>query len=434
MRRARLYLRIYLSFIGILAVFAVLVSIGWHQHGRGNERPAYFEGAGMLAARALPPPGSDEAEITRALADIASYFEAELALFDADRLLLAATAYGLPPPPDFAERGRFLHHRGRRNALMLKLPDGRWLVARHAHRARHGWRPGWLPGLALLALCVAIGAYPLARRITRRLERLKSRVEALGGGDLSARVEVEGRDEVADLAASFNRAAERIERLVEGERTMLASASHELRTPLARIRMAIELLSTRERPELTAQIAADIAELDDLIEELLLASRLQTSERVAEAEPVELLALVAEEGARVNASVSGEPVLLNGNRRLLRHLVRNLFENARRHGGEEAVQARVESLNPPAEASARISVSDRGPGVPEQERERIFAPFYRPPGMREKGEGVGLGLYLVRQIARRHEGDVHCETAEGGGARFVVTLATIEAAGPNEAR
>ena len=86
---------------------------------------------------------------------------------------------------------------------------------------------------------------------------------------------------------------------------MLASASHELRTPLARIRMATELLAGQERPELTAQIAADVAELDGLIEELLLASRLQTSERVAEAEPIDLLALVAEEGARVNAAVSG---------------------------------------------------------------------------------------------------------------------------------
>ena len=434
MRKARLYLRIYLSFIGILAGFAVLVSIGWHLHGRSHEHPRYFQGAGMLAARLLPPPGADEAELERALSELASHFEAELALFDAGRSLLAASARGLPAPPASVRHGRFLHGAGRRGALVLALPDGRWLVARRAHRGRPGWRLGWLPGVALLAICMAIGAYPLARRITRRLERLKGRVEALGSGDLSARVEVEGRDEVADLAESFNRAAERIETLVEGQRTMLASASHELRTPLARIRMATELLAGRERPELTAQIAADIAELDDLIEELLLASRLQTSERVAEAEPVDLLALVAEEGARVNAAVAGEAVTLNGNRRLLRHLLRNLFENARRHGGEDGVEARVESLRPPAGAGAgagaeaRISVSDRGPGVPEEERERIFAPFYRPAGMRERGEGVGLGLYLVRQIARRHRGDARCEAAEGGGARFVVTLASIEAA------
>ena len=382
----------------------------------------------MLAVRLLPPPGTDEAELERALGELASHFEAELALYDADRALLAATAYGLPAPPPYVGHGRFLHRRGHRSTVVLALPDGRWLVARHARRGRPGWRLGWLPGLALLAVCLGVGAYPLARRITGRLERLKDRVEALGRGNLSARVEVEGRDEVADLAESFNRAAERIERLVEGERTMLASASHELRTPLARIRMATELLAGQERPELTAQIAADIAELDGLIEELLLASRLQTSERVAEAEPVDLLALVSEEGARVNAVVSGEPVTLNGNRRLLRHLARNLLENARRHGGQDGVQAQVERLGPPGEAAARISVSDRGPGVPEEERERIFAPFYRPSGMREKGEGVGLGLYLVRQIARLHQGDVRCEAAPGGGARFVVTLASIEVA------
>ena len=432
MRRARLYLRIYLSFVGILAVFAVLVSIGWHFHGRSHEHPRYFQGAGILAMRLLPPPGSGNADLTSALMELASHFEAELALFDADRSLLASTGYGLPTPPASVRHGRFLHQRGHGSAVVLALPDGRWLVARHARRGRPGWRLGWLPGLVLLAVCMAIGAYPLARRITGRLERLKDRVEALGGGDLSARVEVEGRDEVADLAESFNRAAERVERLVEGERTMLASASHELRTPLARIRMATELLAGQERPELTAQIAADIAELDDLIEELLLASRLQTSERIAEAEPVELLALVAEEGARVDATVGDEPVTVNGNRRLLRHMVRNLFENARRHGGEGGVQAQVERLDPRSEREARISVSDRGPGVPEEERERIFAPFYRPAGMREKGEGVGLGLYLVRQIARRHGGDVRCEAAEGGGARFVVTLASIEAVRPNK--
>ncbi len=432
MRKARLYLRIYLSFIGILAVFAVLASIGWYLDYRDDERPRYFQGAGVLAMRLLPPPGTQRAEAERVLTELGSHFGAELALYDADRNLLASTAHGLPAPPPFVRHGRFLHGRGHRRAVVLALPDGRWLVARHARRGRGGERIDWLPGLALLAVCLGVGAYPLARRITGRLERLKDRVEALGGGDLSARVEVEGRDEVADLAESFNRAAERIERLVEGERTMLASASHELRTPLARIRMATELLAGRDRPELTAQIEADIGELDGLIEELLLASRLQTSERVAEAEPVDLLALVAEEGARVGATVDGEAVTVNGNRRLLRHLVRNLFENARRHGEENTVQARVERAGPHLQAEALLYVSDRGPGVPMRERERIFAPFYRPAGMREKGEGVGLGLYLVRQIARRHRGDVRCEANPGGGARFVVTLASIEAAGPEE--
>ena len=428
MRRSRLYFRIYLSFIGILAVFAVLVSLGWHLHERADERSGYLDGAGLLVARALPGPDAPAPELARTLGEFAAHFETELALFDAGGTLLAATAPGLPAPLASWDAERFVHHSGRQRALALKLPDGRWLVARHTHE---GGGPGWLLGLAALALAIAVGAYPLARRITRRLERLKDRVEALGGGDLSARVEVEGRDEVADLAASFNRAAERIEGLVEGERTMLASASHELRTPLARIRMAAELLAGRERPELNAQIARDVALLDDLVEELLLASRLHTSAPVAEPEPVDLLALVAEESARASVQVGGEPVVLQGNRRLLRHLVRNLLENARRHGGGEGVRAQVTRIGSGAAgAGAQLSVSDRGPGVPEPERERIFAPFYRPAGMREKGEGVGLGLYLVRQIARRHGGDARCEPGPDAGARFVVTLASIGPARP----
>src|SRR5205807_5339212 len=123
----------------------------------------------------------------------------------------------------------------------VRLPDGRWLVGRIPTRHRH-------PALALvgflgaIALAVGLGAFPVVRRLTRRLERLQAGVESLGAGDLSARVKVEGRDEVAHLAASFNGAAARIENLVGAHKMLLANASHELRTPLARIRLGIELL------------------------------------------------------------------------------------------------------------------------------------------------------------------------------------------------
>jgi signal transduction histidine kinase len=166
-------------------------------------------------------------------------------------------------------------------------------------------------------------------------------------------------------------------------------------------------------------MSRDIHELDALIEELLLASRLSAGERLDEHEPVELLALTAEEGARVGARVGGTPVTLRGDARALRRLLRNLFENARRHGRGADIDARVE---PAGDDGARIVVSDAGPGVEEAERERIFTPFYRPRGIASKS-GSGLGLSLVRQIARRHGGDAHCLPREGGGSRFEVTLA-----------
>jgi signal transduction histidine kinase len=263
-----------------------------------------------------------------------------------------------------------------------------------------------------------VGAYPVVRRTTRRLERLQTSVEALGAGDLAARVKVEGRDEVAALASSFNRSAERIERLVGAHKSLLANASHELRSPLARIRMAVEMLKPDARPELRAELERDIAELDALVDEILLASRLDAGPALDAREPVDLLALAAEECARLDAVLDGEPVTVPGDPRLLRRLIRNLLENARRYGAGSAIEVGVRRVGDRAE----LGVCDRGPGVPEPERERIFEPFYRPAGAREREGGVGLGLALVRQIARRHGGEASCRARDGGGSCFTVLL------------
>jgi signal transduction histidine kinase len=275
--------------------------------------------------------------------------------------------------------------------------------------------------VGIMALVLAAGAYPVARRLAGRLERLRTRVDALGGGDLAARVEVEGRDEVAELAASFNRAAERIEELVAAQKRLLAAASHELRSPLARLRMAVELLPADGRPELRNRIYREIAELDALVGELLLACRLDATAGEPQRQQVDLLGLVAEEAACDGATVAGEPVVVPGDPRLLRSLVRNLLDNARRHGGASGVEASVVRLAP---RLARLSVADRGPGVADAERERIFEPFYRPAGTAEGDSGgVGMGLALVRQIARHHGGDARCVPRPGGGTCFQVDLA-----------
>ena len=148
----------------------------------------------------------------------------------------------------------------------------------------------------------------MARRLTRRLERLKAGVDQLGHGDLAARVRIEGKDEVAALAASFNRSAERIEELVRSHKMLLANCSHELRTPLTRIAMALALAGEGSIPR-RGELRADIAELDQLIEEILLASRLDAVRAPERSEDIDLLALAAEEAARDGIGVEGEPVL-----------------------------------------------------------------------------------------------------------------------------
>jgi signal transduction histidine kinase len=379
----RLYLRIYVAMLASLVVFAVAAGVLWRtltEPGEGRE-------LGVIARNVLAPADAPPAEQQAALERVARDVRMDLALFSSDGARLAAVGAPLTPPGRSGWR-----HSGGDPSWATRLPDGRWLASRPHHR--RGPLFG-LFALVMILLAVGVGAYPVVRRLTKRLERLQHGVEALGAGELSARVKVEGKDEVARLAESFNRAAARIEELLGAHKSLLANASHELRTPLARIRMALELGKDRH------EIERDIAELDTLIDEILLASRLDATRSLETVEEVDLLALAAEEAARYELEVQGEHAVVKGDARLLRRAIRNLLENARRHGA------------PPIEVWVRkneIRVCDAGAGVAPADRERIFEPF-------NSKRGTGLGLALVRQIARRHGGDARCE-----GNCFVIAL------------
>ena len=412
--QARIFLQVYLAFIGALVVFAVLMALVWALGPDKRERHQLVRGAAELAALSIPPTSAGGEELHAALVSLSEMFQADLAVYDAHGALLTGTATGMPPPDLTRPRSRL--HGGRHGpALSVRLPDGRWLVARHQNLRTFRW----LGALVLLAIAIAVGAYPLVRRITGRLERLQARVDALGSGDLSARVTVEGRDEVAQLATSFNRAAQRIEQLVQAKQMLLASVSHELRTPLSRIRVALELLSPEARPDLRQQINNDIDELDALIDDLLMASRLDADERPDVLEEIDLLALCAEEAARGDALVEGESCLLQADAQLLRRLVRNLLDNASRHGLGKSVIARVQVVNGDR---IRLTVSDRGPGVPASRQETVFEPFRAFGFGKEKAAGTGLGLYLVSRIAARYGATVRCTENKPVGAIFEVTF------------
>jgi signal transduction histidine kinase len=189
--------------------------------------------------------------------------------------------------------------------------------------------------------------------------------------------------------------------------------------------MGLELMGPQTSPEFRDEIARNIQELDQLIDEILLASRLDASEvDIGTMEPVDLLGLAAEECANLDAElqVDGTSTTLEvlGVGKLLRRVVRNLLENARRHAAGDVTLKLAVAGN-----QIEIQVCDQGPGVPEALRERIFEPFYRLPGASERDGGVGLGLALVKSIVLRHGGTVRCENHAGGGACFRVRLPQI---------
>ncbi|MFH1793584.1 MAG: HAMP domain-containing sensor histidine kinase [Pseudomonadota bacterium] len=417
--RGRLYVKIYLTVILSLAAIAVASGIYWST-AIDREEIGWAQRRDRFIAEMLPT-GEDPVLTQATVERFAKAFDADIALYASDRRLLAAAGEDLPPPPggqgfrDDEDDGWFADRQHRR-PFVIDLADGRVLVAR-LDVPWDGPKRGALGYLMLIAGVIALVAYPFVRQLTRRLESLRAGVEAFGKGDLVSRVPVEGRDEVAAVAKSFNAAADRIERLVGAHRALLANASHELRSPVTRLRMAMDLYETPQDGPAREEMLRNLGEIDELVDEILLASRLDHVKGLERPERLDLFALATEECARHGVEATGAPADVLGDARLLTRLVRNLVVNALRHG------------RPPVDVEVRedrgrvlLSVRDHGDGLPKGEETRVFEPFYRPAGRSEAAGGWGLGLALVRQIAEHHGGSVRVEPAQGGGARFVVDL------------
>ncbi|NGZ85572.1 ATP-binding protein [Duganella aceris] len=405
----RLYFRFYVALLVILLLFSIAVMQVWSRAGGPLERSNTT--LSQVMQNVLAPIDAPPAQQQAALERVAAGLNAHMTLYTRDWRPLAVVGVQIP-----ARHWRRQGVTGPPPESFVRLPDGRKLLSSEPLGFT---RPKAMlhNALMLLALGIGIVAFPLVRALTKRLERLQQGVESLGAGDLTTRVKVEGKDEVARLAQSFNRAADQIEQLVGAHKTLLANASHELRTPLARIRLALELIKDGVDPKRRAGLEQDIAELNHLLDEILLASRLGAIQENTESEELDLLALAAEECARYDEAIlDGESAVIQGDPRLLRRLLRNLLENAHRHGVPPA-QVQIAC----ADGQAILGVWDEGPGIPDTEFERVFEPFFRRRGTLDNS-GAGLGLALVRQIARRHCGEARCVLTKNGRSCFEVTL------------
>jgi len=396
----RLHYQLYVTiFLGLSFVVAVTIGL-WQLTGGKNDAQIALESVDTFEARRLLSADADPVARRRFLTELSQLVGVDFALFGPDNRLIDAADNGDRKDLHEANRPAFGIQMGDepdRPTIGIRLSSGAWIEVGGFSRAEALFDKMklFVPlGILIVALC-----YPLVRRLTRRLERLQSSVEALGSGDLTARVQVEGRDEVARLAQSFNSAAAQIEKLVGAHKLLLANVSHELRTPLSRLRLTAELLKEVADPKRKADLEKDVTEIDALIEQILLSSRLDAVGELDVHEDVDLLALAAEESERCGESdITGEPVIVRGDPTLLQRMIRNLIENAQKHGSSP-IEVRVY----PQGRNAVLTVSDSGDGIPAAEREHVFAPFYRWRGTRSRGSG--LGLALVRQIARQHGGE-----------------------------
>lgn len=280
----------------------------------------------------------------------------------------------------------------------------------------------------VLAISVLIWMHVLRRK----LKGLESVATRLGGGDLSVRVSEQGKDRVGHLNRSFNQMAVHLERLISSHRNLTNAVAHELRTPIARIRFQLDMMheetDKKERQEFEYGISKNINLLSDLVDELLTYARFDRQGFAFELKAHSLHESLAKVIAATDAT--DKTTLLyyeswfdtDSARQIMcfepKHLERaigNLITNAQKYGNSE-IELHVErSLT-----DCRIYIDDDGPGIPEESRGDIFDPFRRLDDSRTRATGgYGLGLAIVRQVARLHGGDVSVESSPLGGARFV---------------
>jgi signal transduction histidine kinase len=277
-----------------------------------------------------------------------------------------------------------------------------------------------------LALLAPIALW--SRAHWQGLQMLSRVADEFGAGTLSARARMRPSDAAYPLAERINAMAERIQGLLESQKNLLHSVSHELRTPIARLEFALELLAGKTAdPALSKRIAAmegDLAELNALVNELLSMSKLDSASEpqraLFEVEPVlrECADGLHPRPATLHCELGPRLGSVDGDRRLLARAVGNLLRNAQKYAANTvALSARR------AGGLLEIVVDDDGPGIPEDERERIFEPFYRLDRSRDRATGgFGLGLSIARKAVRLHGGTLRVEDSPLGGARFVICL------------
>lgn len=300
----------------------------------------------------------------------------------------------------------------------MQRADGKWMSVRVAETGLlRTWQQRVFICFALSVLLLSPIVFLFARQLAGPITAFAAAAERLGRNPSAPPVSIEGPAEVHMAATAFNEMQDRLRRYVGDRTAMIAAVAHDLRTPLTRLRFRVEATPEPER----SRIIADIEQMEAMIAATMAFVR-DASDPV-ERRKLELVSLVesvademAETGLRVTAEGSG-PVVIDGDPIGLRRLVTNLIDNAVKFAGSAHARVYAEG------GSAVVEVDDDGPGLPEEEREQVFEPFHRGEPSRSRATGgVGLGLAVVRSVARAHGGDAYLVNRRGGGLRATARL------------
>lgn len=339
-----------------------------------------------------------------------------------------ANLIGFAPVDEGSARSRFSQRRRHGPAalvLAVQLADGSWLNAQTTLPPAPGWELLSLATLGLTAGFLGLGVVLAVRRVTRPMTRLAAAADALGRGEALPPLAEVGPADVRAMVQAFNRMQARLRRFVGDRTRMLAAISHDLRSPITSLRLRAEFVDDEDTK---ARILATLEEMKKMVEGTLSFVREEATSEPTRV--VDLAALIestvldlAELGADVRFPDSGR-VTLACRPVALRRALRNLIENAVRYGE----RCRVRLVGDRDEV--RIAIEDDGPGIPEDEWDRVFEPFVRLEGSRslETG-GIGLGLAIARSIVRAHGGDIALCNRQGVGLAVTVTLPSGAPAG-----
>jgi two-component system, OmpR family, sensor kinase len=464
----RLTLRIYL--VGLAQCALVLVGFAllmWMNRAAARN----LESDARAAVERIVAGLGDPAEVARELQRIEHVLDASVVIHDGNGQILATnrrvgdiepppfagrpvhvpgarmlvhSAFGGPlPPPHFG--GPLLGSRGRPPMLAfmmpVELPGGSTGRAFYAARNPRSSGNGYLV-IAFVLGVVGLTAFFTARSLAKPLTRLSVAAQRFGAGELETRVRLQRVDEIGDVARAFDEMAERIAQLVRREKELIANVSHELRTPLARIRVALDLAAEGDASvarQSLGEITEDVGELEQLVSDVLVASRLDFARLRGEAASevvalhrarVDVDEVLGKAAARFRAVHPDRPlrvetlergIAVDGDPVLLRRALENLLENAHKYttepDGSVVMSSGVEG------AFVWIAIRDQGSGIAPDDLRHVFLPFFRSDKSRTRATGgFGLGLAIVKQIAEAHQGSVDIESQLGAGTRVRVRL------------